>query len=259
MMATKNLAALFVCLMALSVPMMVQAWTVGSVPAEGVYKFTFGVDSVADNLPWQVTDEIINAGAAPNAFWDTPVSSGFDYANDAVVANVAASTNADGTVTISGVTMRILNPNNYYKAVIDIISADSATTNRYYSYYNYDIGGAGKVSGDLVDPNELGFLDADKGKDEVTAADLETLAIPAGGKAEVWIAEADAGTWQVGANEPCSPKYPVEWWSDVLLDDDCSDALTWTLLTQAITTTNVVDGAIYFSTTGANADNTKNQ
>ena len=42
MMATKNLAALFVCLMALSVPTMVQAWTVGSVPADGVYKFTFG-------------------------------------------------------------------------------------------------------------------------------------------------------------------------------------------------------------------------
>ncbi len=221
------------------------------------YQGKIGVDGVADNLPWQVTDEIINAGAAPNAFWDTPVSSGFDYANDAVVANVAASTNADGTVTISGVTMRILNPNNYYKAVVDIISADAATTNRYYSYYNYDIGGAGKVSGDLVDPNEPGFLDADKGKDEVTAADLETLTIPAGGKAEVWIAEADAGTWQVGANEPCSPKYPVERWSEVLLDDDCSDASTWTLLTQAVTTTNVVDGALYFSTTGANSDNTK--
>ena len=221
------------------------------------YQGKIGVDGVADNLPWQVTDEIINAGAAPNAFWDTPVSSGFDYANDAIVANVAASTNADGTVTISGVTMRILNPNNYYKAVVDIISADAATTNRYYSYFNYDIGGAGKVSGDLVDPNEPGFLDADKGKDEVVAADLVTLTIPAGGKAEVWIAEADAGTWQVGANEPCSPKYPVEWWSEVLLDDDCSDALTWTLLTQAITTTNVVEGAIYFSTTGANADNTK--
>ena len=41
MMATKNLAALFVCLMALSVPTMVQAWTAESVPADGVYKFTF--------------------------------------------------------------------------------------------------------------------------------------------------------------------------------------------------------------------------
>ena len=50
MMATKNLAALFVCLMALSVPTMVQAWTVGAVPADGVYKFTFGVDSVADGF-----------------------------------------------------------------------------------------------------------------------------------------------------------------------------------------------------------------
>ena len=221
------------------------------------YQGKIGVGGTVDNLPWQVTDEIINDGPAPNGFWDTPVSSGFDYANDAVVANVAASTNADGTVTISGVTMRILNPNNYYKAVIDIISADAATTNRYYSYYNYDIGGAGKVSGDLVDPNAPGFLDADKGKDEVTAADLETLTIPAGGKALVWIAEADAGTWQVGANEPCSPKYPVEYWSEVILDDDCSDASIWTLLTQAVVSTNVVEDALYFTTSGANSDNTK--
>ena len=50
MMATKNLVALFVCLMALSVPTMVQAWTVGSVPADGVYKFTFGVNSAAEGF-----------------------------------------------------------------------------------------------------------------------------------------------------------------------------------------------------------------
>jgi len=222
------------------------------------YQDKLGLEGAAgSNRPWQVTDEIINAGVAPNTFWDTPVSTGFAYVNDAAVASVAAATNADGTVTISGVTMRILNPGNYYKAVVDVISADAATTNRYWSYYNYDIGGAGKVSGDLVSPNEPGFLTSDKDKASVSAADVATLTVPAGGKAEVWIAEADAGTWQVGGNGPCSPKYPVEAWTEVLLDDDCSDASTWTLLTQAVTTTNVVDGAIYFSTTGANADNTK--
>ena len=221
------------------------------------YQGVVGIGGTAENLPWQVTDDIINAGVAPNTFWDTPVSTGYDYVNDAVVANVAAWTNADNTVTISNVTMRILNPDNYYKAVIDIISADGATTNRYWSYYNYDIGGAGKVSGDLVDPNEPGFLNADKDKADVSAADLATLTIPAGGKALVWIAKADAGTWQVGANEPCSPKYPVEWWSEVILDDDCSDASTWTLLTQAVVSTNVVEDALYFTTSGANSDNTK--
>ena len=221
------------------------------------YQGKIGVGGTVDNLPWSVTDDIINDGLAPNGFWDTPVSTGYAYANEACVASVAAWTNADNTVTISNVTMRILNPDNYYKAVIDIINADGATTNRYWSYYNYDIGGAGKVSGDLVDPNQPGFLNADKDKAAVTAADIETLTIPAGGKALVWIAKASATTWQTEDNGPCSPKYPVEYWSEVLLEDDCSDASTWTILSQAVVSTNVVEDALYFTTTGANSDNTK--
>ena len=221
------------------------------------YQGTVGVGGAAENLPWQVADEIISAGAAPNSFWDTPVSTGFAYANDAAVAAVAAVTNADGTVTISGVTMRILNPGNYYKAVIDAISADASVTNRYWSYCNYDVGGTGAASGVLVNPNAAGFLTSDRDKAQVAVADVETITVPAGGKALVWFAEADAATWQTGANGPCSAKYPVEAWSEVLLDDNCSNASTWTLLTQAVTTTNVVDRALYFTTTGANADNTK--
>ncbi len=151
-----------------------------------------------------------NSGSAPNSYWDTPVTTGYDYVNDAVVADVDATANSDGTVSISGVTMRILNPNNYYKAVVDVVSADAATTNRYYSYYNYDVGGAGKVSGDLVTPEQAGFLTSDAANSEVSAADCEMITVPANGKAYVWFAEADDSTWQVGANAACSAKYPVE-------------------------------------------------
>ena len=143
------------------------------------YQGTVGLDSSEANLPWQVTDEIINAGAAPNAFWDTPVTAGFAYAHDAAVASVDATPNADGSVTFKGVTMRILNPGNYYKAIVDVVSADAATTNRYYSYYNYDVGGAGKASGDLVTPEQPGFLTADKAKDEVVAADCAAVTVSA--------------------------------------------------------------------------------
>lgn len=216
------------------------------------------VGGTVDNKPWLVTDDIINAGAAPNAFWDTPVSEGFAYVNDAVVADVQAVANSDGTVTISNVTMRILNPNNYYKCVIDVVSADGAATNRYWSYYNYDIGGAGKVSGDLVDPNQPGFLTSDKDKATVAAADVETIAVPAGGKALVWIAEADAGTWQVGGNGPCSAKYPVEWWNDVIFDNDCDSLDGWAVNSQAVNEYSLSDkGGIYFMSAGADSGNNK--
>lgn len=152
------------------------------------YQDRLGLEgSAGSNLPWSVTDDIINDGPAPNTFWDTPVSSGFAYANDAVVADVAATANADGTVTISNVTMRILNPGNYYKAVVEVYDGEGAVAT-YYSYYNYDVGGAGKVSGDLVDPAQPGFLTADRDKADVSAADVASVTVPAGGKALVWIA-----------------------------------------------------------------------
>jgi hypothetical protein len=217
-----------------------------------------GVGGTVDNTPWLVADEIINAGPAPNSFWDTPVSEGYAYVNDAAVANVEATANEDGTVTITGVTMRILNPNNYYKSVIEVFSASGLSQGVYYSYYNYDIGGAGKVSGDLVNPNQPGFLTSDRGKDDVSAADVESVTVPAGGKALVWIAEADAGTWQVGENAPCSAKYPVEWWSDVIFDNDCSSLDGWAVNSQAVNEYSLSEkGGIYFMSAGADAGNTK--
>ena len=224
---------------------------------EGYQAYAGIDDTTVANTPWSVTDEIINAGAAPNSYWDTPVTSGYDYVNDAVIADVDAVANDDGTVTISGATMRILNPGNYYKIVYDIISADGATTNRCYSYSNYDVGGAGKVSGDLVTPEKTGFVSNDVDKATIEAADCATLTIPAGGKAYAWVAVADAGTWQVGTNANCSAKYPIEWWSDVIIDNDCATADDWTILSQAVTSKSVVDGAIYFTTTGADSSNTK--
>ena len=224
---------------------------------EGI-QLKVGIGGTDDNKPWLVTDEIINAGAAPNSFWDTPVSSGYAYVNDAVVAKVDATANVDGTVTISNVTMRILNPNNYYKAVIEVFDSAGDSQGTYYSYYNYDIGGAGKVSGDLVNPNEPGFLTSDKGKDAVAAADVDTINVPAGGRALVWIAEADAGTWQVGENAPCSAKYPVEWWSDVIFDNDCSSLDGWAVNSQAVNEYSLSDkGGIYFMSAGADSGNTK--
>ena len=220
------------------------------------YQGTAGIDSAEANLPWQIPDDIIRAGTAPNAFWDTPVTSGFSYVNDAVVAAVDATANADGSVSLRGVTMRILNPGNYYKAVVEV-TAEDGTVSRYYSYYNYDVGGTGKVSGDLIDPEQPGFLTSDQDKADVAAADMASVTIPAKGKAEIWIAAADAGTWQVGDNAPCSVKFPLEWWSKTVVDESCDSEESWTVLTQAVNERAIVNGALSFMSTGADAGNTK--
>jgi len=217
------------------------------------FQSTLGLGTSVANTPWLVTDEIIEAGVAPNSFWDTPVTTMLDYVNEAVVADVAAWTNADGTVTISNITMRILNPGNYYKAVVDVVSADAATTNRYYSYYNYDVGGLNASSGTLINPEQPGFIDSDRAAG--SAKDRETLTVPVGGKAFVWFAKADDATWQVGANPPCSAKYPVEAWSRVLVCDNGDDASIWSAVTQSeYTFTENEDGYYDFTGTGYGSD-----
>ena len=217
------------------------------------YQDKLGLGTAVPNTPWLVTDEIIAAGVAPNYFWDTPVTTLLNYVNEAVVADVSACTNADGTVTISNVTMRILNPGNYYKAVVDVVSADAATTNRYFSYCNYDVGGLNAASGTLINPEQRGFLDADKASGG--AKDRDTLTVPVGGKAYVWFAKADDATWQVGANPPCSAKYPVEAWSRVLVDDSGEVASNWSAVTQSeYTFTENAAGYYDFTGTGYAGD-----
>lgn len=217
------------------------------------YQSTLGLGTAVANTPWLVTDEIIAAGVAPNLLWDTPVTTMIDYVNEAVVADVAAWTNADGAVTISNITMRILNPGNYYKAVVDVVNADAATTNRYYSYYNYDVGGLNATSGTLINPEQTGFLDSDAANGG--AKDRETLTVPAGGKAYVWFAKADDATWQVGGNPPCSAKYPVEAWSKVLVDDSGENASNWSAVTQSEYTFTENEAGYYdFTGTGYGID-----
>ena len=217
------------------------------------YQSTLGLGTAVENTPWLVTDEIIGGGVAPNSFWDTPVTTLLDYVNEAVVADVSACTNSDGTVTISNVTMRILNPGNYYKAVVDVVSADAATTNRYLSYYNYDVGGLNAASGTLINPEQRGFLDSDKANGGTK--DRETLTVPAGGRAYVWFAKADDATWQVGANPPCSAKCPVEAWRRVLVDDGGEDASNWSAVTQSeYTFTENAAGYYDFTGTGYGSD-----
>ena len=219
---------------------------------EGV-QLKVGVGGAADNTPWQISDDIISAGRAPNAYWDATVRAGYDYANDASVASVDA-TCEDGVVTLRGVTMRVMNRLNYTKAVIDVVSANGAVTNRYWSYYNYDA--SGNASGDLVVPEVGGFIDADLDKDDagIAAHVSQTLTIASGGKAYIWFAEASGNTWQVGGNAPCSAVYPLEAWTAIHLDEGCDDASAWETTTQAVTTFGTSDGenGISFTSSGAN-------
>ena len=224
---------------------------------EGV-QLKVGLNGTADNTPWLVSDEIITAGKASNSYWDATVRAGYDYAKDATVAAVDASCE-NGVVTLRGVTMRVMNRLNYTKAVIDIVSADGVTTNRWYSFYNYDA--SGNASGDLVVPEVGGFIDADLDKDDagIVSHVSQTLTIASGAKACIWFAEASGNTWQVGGNAPCSAIYPVEAWTTTCLDDDCSNASTWEKTTQAVYTfeTSGEEDGISFTSTGANSSGQK--
>lgn len=208
--------------------------------------------SVASDIPWSVTDDIINAGGAPNSYWDASVRAGYDYVKNAAVASVDA-TCADGVVTLSGVKMRVMNQVNYAKAVIDVVDADGETT-RYWSYYNYDA--SGNSSGELVVPEAAGFIDADLGKDDADIAShvQQTLTVPAGAKAYIWFAEASGNTWQVGENGPISAVYPLEAWTDVLVDDDCSTVSTWAKFTNAVHAFDVSEDGDYIAFTSTAKD-----
>jgi len=208
--------------------------------------------SVASDIPWSVTEDIINAGGAPNSYWDASVRAGYDYAKNAAVASVDA-TCTDGVVTLSGVKLRVMNQVNYAKAVIDVVDADGETT-RYWSYYNYDA--SGNNSGEIVIPEAAGFIDADLNKDDPDIAShvSQTLTIPAGAKAYIWFAEASGNTWQVGENGPISAVYPLEAWTDVLVDDDCSNVSTWAKFTNAVHAFDVSEDGDYIAFTSTAKD-----
>lgn len=217
------------------------------------YKAKLGIDSDEDNTPWNVSDEIIAAGGAPNSFWDETVKAGFDFANDVAVANVAATVDQEGVVTISGATLRVLNSGVYYKAVVDIVGADGTVTNRYWSFSNYDTTGC--EGGTTVNPEKPGFISADLASGaEPGDAFSEILSVPAGGKAYLWFAKADESTWQVGGNGPSSAIYPIEAWTDVLVDDDCASTSAWNNFTRAVTTFEVPDGEDYIAFTSTARD-----
>ena len=93
------------CLVALA-PAAALAWTTGSVPADGVYKFTFGVDSVADGFAVPASAVYDAKGAYDAAttftygFLGTTASS---YADDLPAApSCAEPTAIDGFKVVDG-------------------------------------------------------------------------------------------------------------------------------------------------------------
>ena len=214
---------------------------------------TLGIDSKEENTPWLVPDEVIELGVAPNSYWDTPVTTALSYVKDAAVASVDATVDDEGVVTLNSFTMRILNTLTYTRGIIDVYDAEGGKT-RYWTLSNYDA--TSRPTGEIVYINsgKKGFITSNKDKN--ATADLAALTIPAGGKAEIWFAVADEGTWQTADDPtPCSAKYPLEAWSDVLVDDDGTDASQWSSITQSEYTFTDNDSGYYdFTGTGYGSD-----
>lgn len=188
-------------------------------------KTTIG-NSNMKNVPYSVSDEIINAGGAPNIYWDTVPSDAFEYDNSIAVDSVKAETNDDGSVTISSIGIRVMNTvYTYAKAVVTVTDGENVT--KYYTENNYDCTGdePGAV---LVNS---GFILSDKNHNDVTVSDkTEMITVPAGAECTIRILSCD-DNWIVGDNPTeYSAVYTVYPETSTIFDEDGSSVDGWSVL-----------------------------
>lgn len=204
-------------------------------------------NSDMDNLPMSVSDEIINSGKAPNVYWDTEVASDVEYKNSVAIDNVETVTNEDGSITLSAVTVRLMNTiDTYAKAVVTV--TDNGEETKYYTESNYDFTGA-ETGATLCNS---GFITSDKNDSDVSDSDrCETITIPAGALCTIQIVSCD-DTWIVGENPTVySAVYNVYHEKEVILGEDGSTIDSWTVVTggnnYSQTVTEDTDGSKYIS------------
>lgn len=211
-------------------------------------------DSDTDNLPLTVSDEILNAGKAPNSYWDTVPTDAIEYDNSAAVDSVGAVTNEAGEMIISSVGMRIMNSGlTYAKAVVTVNNNGEET--KYYTENNYDC--TGDEAG-VVKVN-TGFITSDKDHSTVTESDkVSEITVPSGASCSVQIVSCD-DNWIVGENPiEYSSIYNVYPSLGTIFDENGASVDGWNRLTGATeyseTITDDTDGSKYIAISSNNAD-----
>lgn len=211
-------------------------------------------DSELENLPMTVSDEIINAGKAPNSYWDTVPSDALEYVNSTAVDGVGAVTSKDGSMAVSSVDMRIMNSDLTYAKAIVTVNHNGAET-KYYTESNYDCTGdeAGTVK------TNTGFITSDKDHNTVTDSDrIAAIIVPDGADCTVQIVSCD-DKWVVGDNPTAySTVYNVYPELETVFDENGASADGWTRSTGASDCSETVnedtDGSQYITILSNNAD-----
>lgn len=135
-------------------------------------------NSNTPNIPITVSEEIVKAGKAPNNYWDKIPSADVEYINSATISDVAVVTNnEDKSMTISSVTMRLMNSiETYAKARITVTDSEG-DKKYYYTESNFDCTGDAAGGEYTLDS----FITADKGRNDITDADkTAAITIPSG-------------------------------------------------------------------------------
>lgn len=219
-------------------------------------KTTIG-DTQKENLPMSVSDEIINAGTAPNSYWDTVAADALNYNNAIAINGTDAVTNENGTITLSTIGIRLMNAltdNPYAKAVVTVKDAVGSET-KYYTENNYDCmgdnPGAVKVN--------TGFITVDKNHNNITDDEkVSSIIIPADSTCTIQIVSCD-DNWVVGENPTVySAVYTVHKALGTIFNESGTSLDGWSYIgavadhTEEIKTDD--DGSEYLSIHSSNAD-----
>ena len=214
-------------------------------------------DSSLDNLPMTVSEEIINAGVAPNSYWDTVPSDAFEYDNSIAIDSIKTTSKDDDSMEFSEIGIRIMNPITYAKAVITVNNNGEET--KYYTENNYDCTG--------VQPGTVlinsGFITSDKNHNDVSESDkIAVISVPQGAVCSVQVFECDE-YWVVGDNTALSAVYEVYPQEKIVFDENGSSTEAWNVLagvsSHSENITDDIDGSKYFAiySSGVDSSNTK--
>ncbi|MGN1115049.1 MAG: hypothetical protein ACI4TH_00580, partial [Candidatus Ornithomonoglobus sp.] len=168
----------------------------------------------SERTAYQVSDEIIAAGSAPNSYWDTPVTNSVPYKYSIAVADAKAENGE-----LKSVSLRVQNDlDSYSRAVINVTAADGTET-KYYTKAVVD--NTADTKGTLKTFTEFT-------KEEAKGADAVTVTVPEGAVCTVQAYKADLSDWTVDENTQYSIAYTVKSVTDTILTEDGADISEWT-------------------------------
>ncbi|MGN0108343.1 MAG: InlB B-repeat-containing protein, partial [Hominilimicola sp.] len=181
-----------------------------------------------DRQPYVIPNDVVTAGAAPNSYWDTPITNSVPYKYDTAIMDI---TQENGKLT--SVSLRIQNDPKTYEKVVVTVTEANGTVNKYYAAEVVD--STADLKGTQKKFTEFYATNTKEG----VAVDVS---IPDGAVCTVKVCAAD-DDWIVDEDTQYSIEYTVKKATETLLTEDGSAASGWTTAGSATThsATSVID------------------